>query len=24
VYRYLSRGDTTTKDRGIGAFAGEL
>jgi spermidine/putrescine transport system permease protein len=24
VFRYLSRGDTTTKDRGIGAFAGEV
>ncbi|HTI76908.1 MAG TPA: ABC transporter permease [Mycobacterium sp.] len=23
VYRYLTRGDTTTADRGIGAFAGE-
>lgn len=23
VYRYMTRGDTTTKDRGIGAFAGE-
>lgn len=23
VYRYLTRSDTTTKDRGIGAFAGE-
>ncbi|MFG1933156.1 hypothetical protein ACGFK1_21305 [Mycobacterium sp. NPDC048908] len=23
VYRYLTRGDSTTKDRGIGAFAGE-
>ena len=24
VYRYMTRGDTTTKDRGIGAFAGEV
>jgi spermidine/putrescine transport system permease protein len=24
VYRYLTRGDTTTKDRGIGAFAREV
>jgi spermidine/putrescine transport system permease protein len=24
VYRYLTRSDTTTKDRGIGAFAGEV
>jgi spermidine/putrescine transport system permease protein len=24
VYRYLTRGDTTTKDRGIGAFVGEV
>jgi spermidine/putrescine transport system permease protein len=24
VYRYLTRADTTTKDRGIGAFAGEV
>ena len=24
VYRYLTRSDTTTEDRGIGAFAGEL
>jgi len=24
VFRYLSRGDTTTKDRGIGAFGGEV
>jgi spermidine/putrescine transport system permease protein len=23
IYRYLTRGDTTTADRGIGAFAGE-
>jgi spermidine/putrescine transport system permease protein len=23
VYRYMTRGDTTAKDRGIGAFAGE-
>lgn len=23
VYRYMTRSDTTTKDRGIGAFAGE-
>jgi spermidine/putrescine transport system permease protein len=24
VYRYTTRGDTTAKDRGIGAFAGEM
>ena len=24
VYRYMTRSDTTTKDRGIGAFAGEM
>jgi spermidine/putrescine transport system permease protein len=24
VYRYMTRADTTTKDRGIGAFAGEV
>jgi len=24
VYRYMTRGDTTAKDRGIGAFAGEV
>ena len=24
VYRYMTRGDTTAKDRGIGAFAGEM
>ncbi len=24
VYRYMTRSDTTTKDRGIGAFAGEV
>jgi spermidine/putrescine transport system permease protein len=24
VYRYLTRSDTTTEDRGIGAFAGEM
>jgi spermidine/putrescine transport system permease protein len=24
IYRYMTRSDTTTKDRGIGAFAGEV
>jgi spermidine/putrescine transport system permease protein len=24
MYRYLTRADTTAKDRGIGAFAGEV